>query len=99
MRFGSVARPINLRENLMSRSKEEKKDPTQPGRRTFLRIGGLGAAALAAGGARRAEVAPEEALTGQAPPAQGQAPQAPPAQRPCHSSNGISIRCRRPSLR
>ena len=47
-----------------------KSPPTQLGRRKFLRIGGLGAAALAAGAAGRAEVAPETAVSGQA----GQAP-------------------------
>src|SRR6185295_6046157 len=64
-------------------------DPKPLGRRKFLRIGGLGAAALAAGAAGRAEVAPETAAPGQAPPTtpaqasptQGQRPQA-PAPRP-----------------
>ena len=92
----------------MSRSNDEEKDQLQPGRRKFLRIGTLGAAALAAGATGQAKVAPETEMPGQA----GQTPpaQAPPAQgqagagtsraagRP-HGSNGISIRCRRPSRR
>src|SRR5262245_46088307 len=64
---------------LMSRSNDEKDDQTQLGRRAFLRMGGLGAAALSAG-ARRAEVAPETPLAGQTGPAQS--PQTPPAQAP-----------------
>ena len=69
----------------MSRSNEDEKDPIQLGRRNFLRIGGLGAAAVAAGAAARApEAAPEQAgqaPPGQTPPAQGQPAQT-PAPRP-----------------
>ena len=62
----------------MSRSNEEEKDQIQLGRRKFLRIGTLGAAALAAGATGQAKVAPESEMPGQA----GQTPpvQAPPAQ-------------------
>jgi hypothetical protein len=42
----------------MSRSNDEERDPTQVGRRTFLRVGGLGAAAIAAGAAGPVEIAP-----------------------------------------
>ena len=87
-RVGQIARPRhdrNLQEDLMSRSNEEEKDQIQLGRRKFLRIGGLGAAALAAGAAGRAEVAPETGMpgqAGQAPPAQAPPAQVQPAQRP-----------------
>ena len=69
----------------MSRSNEEEKDPLKPGRRTFLRIGTLGAAALAVGGAGHAKAAPETEMPGQAaqtPPAQGQPAQGQAAPRP-----------------
>ena len=73
----------------MSRSNEDEKDQSQPGRRKFLRIGTLGAAALAAGATGQAKVAPEtempeqagQAPPAQAPPLQGQPAQAPPARR------------------
>lgn len=62
----------------MSRSNEEEKDQIQLGRRKFLRVGTLSAAALAAGATGQAKVAPESEMPGQA----GQTPpvQAPPAQ-------------------
>jgi len=69
----------------MSRSNEEEKDPLKPGRRKFLRIGTLGAAALAVGGAGHAKAAPETEMPGQAaqtPPAQGQPAQGQAAPRP-----------------
>src|SRR5262245_38658116 len=77
----------HLEESLMSRSNEEEKDQIQLGRRKFLRIGTLGAAALAAGATGQAKVAPESEMPGQAgqsppvqaPPAQGQPAQAPAA--------------------
>src|SRR4051812_21896402 len=64
----------------MSRSHDEKdEDQVQLPRRNFLRIGGLGVAALAAGAAAYAKDAPETATpgqAGQAPPAQAQTPPA-----------------------
>jgi len=73
----------------MSRSNEEEKDQIQLGRRKFLRIGTLGAAALAAGATGQAKVAPESEMPGQvgqtppvqAPPAQGQPAQGQAAAR------------------
>lgn len=59
----------------MSRSKDEEKDPRRPGRRKFLKVGGLGAAAIAAGAGTHAKVARD-------PEAPGQAGQAPPTQTP-----------------
>ncbi len=64
----------------MSRSKDEEKNPRRPGRRKFLKIGGLGAAAIAAGATTHAKSAPDtetpdqaaQAPPTQAPPAQGQ---------------------------
>ena len=61
----------------MSRVPDSKnEDRNQPGRRKFLRVGALGAAALAAGATGQAKVAPEpETETpGQAPTAQTPAP-------------------------
>ncbi|HEX5070614.1 MAG TPA: metallophosphoesterase [Vicinamibacterales bacterium] len=74
----------------MSRSHQDDKKRAHLGRRKFLRIGGLGAAAIAAGAARPVAATGQTAETEQAgqttaaqtPPAQGQAPQAPPAPRP-----------------
>jgi hypothetical protein len=69
----------------MSRSKDEEKDQLQPGRRKFLKIGTLGAAALAAGATGQAKVAPETevpAQAGQTPPVQGQPAQGQAAPRP-----------------
>jgi hypothetical protein len=69
----------------MSRSNEEEKDQLELGRRKFLRIGTLGAAALAAGAAGHAKVAPETEMPGQAgqtPPAQGPPAQGQTAPRP-----------------
>jgi len=66
-------------------SNEDEKDQTQLGRRTFLRIGGLGAAAIAAGATAHAKVHPETAeiaQAGQAPPTQAPPAQTPPAPRP-----------------
>jgi hypothetical protein len=64
----------NLQEDLMSRSKEEEAQ-NQLDRRAFLRLGGLGAAAIAAGATGQAEVA----LETQTPPAPPQPAQAQPA--------------------
>jgi hypothetical protein len=70
---------IDPEEDLMSRSHDEEKDH-QLDRRKFLRIGGLGAAALASGAAGRAKAAPEPGTTAQS--GQTQTGQAPPAQTP-----------------
>lgn len=64
----------------MSRSNDDEKDRTQVGRRKFLKIGGLSAAALAAGAAGRAEPGSENDLRTQT--GQAQTTQAPPAQAP-----------------
>jgi len=88
----------------MSRSNEEDTNQAQLGRRKFLRIGGLGAAAIAAGAAARPEVTPGtdapaelgQTPPAQTPPAQGQAAQAPGR---LHRTNGISIRFQHPSRR
>src|SRR6185295_18292181 len=64
----------------MSRRPKKDKRPSRVGRREFLKIGGLGAAALATGSAARSTVA---AQTNQTPPTQGaQTQQTPPAQTP-----------------
>lgn len=60
---------------------------SQFGRRKFLKVGGLGAAAIAAGAATPTEVTPEDRAPGQsqqaqAPPAQGQPAQTPAGPRP-----------------
>ena len=67
----------------MSRSNDGGKDQRKLGRRKFLKVGTLGAAALAAGAAGHAKAAPETETpgpAGQAPPAQS--PPAQPAQTP-----------------
>lgn len=67
----------------MSRSNESDKDPAGVGRRKFLKVGGLGAAAIAAGAAGRAEATPEArtpGAPGDAQSAGAASPQAPPAQ-------------------
>src|SRR5262245_54733730 len=77
---------------MSGRNKKDKRQ-IRLGRRKFLRLGGLGAAAFAAGAAGRADAAPKtetsgrasDAHTQQAPPAQTPAPQ-PQAARPARSS-------------
>lgn len=67
----------------MSRSNESEKDPARVGRRKFLKVGGLGAAAIATGAAGRAGATPEArtpGAPGDAPSAGAASPQAPPAQ-------------------
>ena len=64
----------------MSRSKKPDEEQGQLDRRKFLKIGGLGAAALAAGAAGHAEVTPETGTAGQT--GQAQSAQVPPAQAP-----------------
>jgi hypothetical protein len=74
----------------MSRSNDEEENQRRLGRRKFLRIGTLGAAALAAGAAGQATGVPDADTPGgagqtppaQTPPAQGQSTQTPPAPRP-----------------
>ena len=69
----------------MSRSNDEDENQRRLGRRKFLRIGTLGAAALAAGAAGEAKASPGTETPGdaaQTPPAQGQPAQTPPAPRP-----------------
>ena len=65
----------------MSRPDEEEEGQTQLDRRQFLRIGGLGAAAIAAGAAGHAEVAPETETAGPPGQAQSASAQAQAAQR------------------
>jgi hypothetical protein len=57
----------------VSRSNENKKGPTEVGRRKFLKVGGLGAAAIAAGAAGRVDVTPDAHAPGGPGDAQGQA--------------------------
>jgi len=69
----------------MSRSNDEEENQRQLGRRRFLRIGTLGAAALAAGAAGQAKAAPDTETPGdarQTPPAQGQPAPGQTAPRP-----------------
>jgi hypothetical protein len=63
----------------MSRSKEEEPQQKQPGRRRFLKIGGLGAAALAAGATGHAAHARETETPSPPPPVQTPPVQGPPA--------------------